>query len=91
VIARGDYRYESGYEAALQLYPDGRGPEALFCANDLLAIGAMDALRKMHGLRIPEDILVAGFDDIPAAGWAAYDLTTFVQERRAGSRTRIFS
>jgi DNA-binding LacI/PurR family transcriptional regulator len=80
VVAKGDYRYESGFEAALELYREGRGPEALFCANDLLAIGAMDALRKAYGLRMPEDVLVAGFDDIPAAGWGAYDLTTFLQD-----------
>jgi DNA-binding LacI/PurR family transcriptional regulator len=83
VVAKGDYRYESGFAAALELYPQGRGPEALFCANDLLAIGAMDALRKTFGLRFPDDVLIAGFDDIPAAGWAAYDLTTFLQD---GSR-----
>ena len=46
-------------------------PEALFCANDLLAIGAVDAMRKSLGMRVPEDVLVAGFDDIPAASWAS--------------------
>ena len=39
----------------------------------------MDALRK-QGVRIPEDVLVAGFDDIPEAAWDAYRLTTFVQD-----------
>ena len=53
---------------------------SIFCANDLLAIGAIDAIRTRLGLRVPEDVLVAGFDDIPMAGWAGYELTTFVQD-----------
>lgn len=78
-IARGDFRYEGGFKAIAGLYRGGRGPEALFCANDLLAIGAIDALRQA-GLRVPEDVLVAGFDDIPAASWRSHDLTTFLQD-----------
>jgi len=54
-------------------------PDALFAANDLAALGAMEALRK-RGMRIPEDVLVAGFDDIPEAAWDAYRLTTFLQD-----------
>ena len=43
-------------------------------------MGAIDAIRSMIGLRVPEDVMLAGFDDIPAAAWLAYDLTTFVQD-----------
>jgi DNA-binding LacI/PurR family transcriptional regulator len=82
-IARADYRYEGGFAAALDMFAGPDRPEALFCANDLIAFGAMDALRDRCGMRVPEDVLVAGFDDIPGAAWAAYDLTTFVQD---GSR-----
>jgi DNA-binding LacI/PurR family transcriptional regulator len=82
-IARADYRYEGGFAAALQMFAGPDRPEALFCANDLIAFGAMDALRNRCGMRVPEDVLVAGFDDIPGAAWASYDLTTFVQD---GSR-----
>ena len=45
-----------------------------------MAIGALDALRKKLGLSVPEDVLVAGFDDVPEASWGAYDLTTVVQD-----------
>jgi DNA-binding LacI/PurR family transcriptional regulator len=45
-----------------------------------VAIGAIDAIRTRLRLRVPEDVLVAGFDDIPMAGWAGYQLTTFVQD-----------
>jgi DNA-binding LacI/PurR family transcriptional regulator len=77
---RGDYRYEGGFAAAADLFAAAKSPDALFCANDLLAIGAIDALRKARGLRVPEDVMVAGFDDIPAASWASVDLTTFKQD-----------
>ena len=80
MVARGDYRYEGGFAAALEMFGRDRRPEALFCANDLLAIGAIDALREKLCMRVPEDVIVAGFDDIPAAAWASIDLTTFVQD-----------
>ena len=48
-----------------------------------MAIGALDALRGALGLRVPEDVLVAGFDDVPEASWGAYDLTTVVQDGSA--------
>jgi len=82
-IGRGDYRYEGGFAAALQLFSGAERPQALFCANDLLAIGAIDALQKSLGLRVPEDVLVAGFDDIPSAAWASVGLTTFRQDAGA--------
>ena len=43
-------------------------------------MGAIDAIRRVVGLRVPEDVMIAGFDDIPAASWLAYDLTTFIQD-----------
>jgi DNA-binding LacI/PurR family transcriptional regulator len=80
VVAEGDYHYDGGFKAALEMFSGAERPEALFCANDLLAFGAMDALRTRLGLGVPDDVLVAGFDDVPAAAWAAYDLTTFVHD-----------
>ena len=82
-VAHGNYRYEGGFAAALELFAGRKRPEALFCANDLLAIGAIDALRTRLGLSVPDDVLVAGFDDIPAAAWASINLTTFVQDAPA--------
>jgi len=82
VIAAGDFLYDGGFNAVLALRERGPLPEALFCANDLMAIGALDALRRCVGLRVPEDLLVAGFDDVPEASWGAYDLTTVVQDGR---------
>jgi DNA-binding LacI/PurR family transcriptional regulator len=79
-IAKGDFLYEGGFNAALALKARGALPDAIFCANDLMAIGALDALRSRMKLRVPEDVLVAGFDDVPEASWSAYDLTTVVQD-----------
>ena len=79
-IATGDFLYEGGFNAILGLGERRPLAEAIFCANDLMAIGALDALRGPMGLRVPEDVLVAGFDDVPEASWGAYDLTTVVQD-----------
>ncbi len=82
-VVVGDYSYDGGVRAARALRDAGAMPEAIFGANDLMAMGALDALRGAAGLRVPEDILVAGFDDVPEASWGAYDLTTVVHDCRA--------
>lgn len=74
---RGEYSYAFGFEAAGELIPtfDGRRT-GVFCGNDLIAMGAMDAIRMHGGLRIPEDVSLLGFDDIPQAAWHSYNLST---------------
>ncbi|MDE1994301.1 MAG: LacI family DNA-binding transcriptional regulator [Rhizobiaceae bacterium] len=74
----GEYSYEAGRRAALEIIK-GKSVDAIFFANDLLAIGGLDALREEGGCRVPEDIAVAGFDDIAMAAWPHYNLTTFSQ------------
>ncbi len=75
----GDYSYESGYQAALRLLDRPERPDAVFCANDLMALAALDAARWQLGLRVPEDVSVIGFDDIAMSAWPKYDLTTIHQ------------
>lgn len=78
--ATGDYRYESGVEAFAQLWTRrGKGLDVVLCANDAMALGAMDAARLKHGLKIPEDLSVVGFDGFGAGRWLAYQLTTVRQ------------
>lgn len=77
--AHGDYTYESGYEAAKELLSHRNPPDAIFCASDIMAIGALDAIRE-HGLLIPDDVSVIGFDDLPMSSWGAYQLTTVRQD-----------
>ncbi|WP_443020484.1 LacI family DNA-binding transcriptional regulator [Shimia sp. Alg240-R146] len=64
--------------AMFSVKPDDR-PDAVFVANDHMAFAVMDELRFGLGLRIPEDVSVVGFDDVPPSAWRAYDLTTMRQ------------
>jgi LacI family transcriptional regulator len=62
----GDFTEAGGYAATLELLALQKRPTAIFAANDSMAIGALSALRE-SGVRVPEDMAVAGFDDIPLA------------------------
>ena len=75
---QGSYAYEDGRAATLRLLAGDAPPDSLFCASDILALGARDAARGL-GARVPDDLAIVGFDDIPMAGWAPYDLTTVRQ------------
>jgi DNA-binding LacI/PurR family transcriptional regulator len=79
--APGLSSYDGAAAAALALFErrDRPRPDALFGVNDIMAMGAIDALRDKLGLRIPQDLLVGGFDDIPEARRAPYHLTTVEQ------------
>ncbi|GAB3600600.1 LacI family DNA-binding transcriptional regulator [Microbacterium tumbae] len=76
-VVRGDFTRGSGRLAAERLIADGL-PPALMCANDQMALGALDALRAA-GLRVPDDLLVTGFDGIDAAAHSRPRLTTVRQ------------
>jgi DNA-binding LacI/PurR family transcriptional regulator len=77
----GRYTYEGGYSAAKKLLKRKNAPDALFCANDIMALGAIDAAREL-GRRIPEDLMIIGFDDIIEASRPGYQLTTIRQPIR---------
>jgi LacI family transcriptional regulator len=77
-FVRGHYTYDGGYAAARELLSGRERPDAIFAANDIMAIGAIDAARDMH-LSVPNDVSVVGFDDIQAARWHSYRLTTVAQ------------
>ncbi len=70
----GAFTVQSGYDATLRL-GDLNALDALVCANDAMAIGALSALRD-QGRQVPEDISLLGFDDIEMAHWPAIQLTT---------------
>ena len=75
----GNFRMDEAQEAARRMCARGDRPEAVFVANDHMAMAALDTLRFELGLRVPDDISVVGYDDVPAAAWPAYDLTTVRQ------------
>ncbi len=72
------YSYADGYSAAARLLAMGRKFTALFAASDVMAIGAIRALRD-HGLRVPEDISVMGFDGLPLGSFLVPQLSTIAQ------------
>lgn len=73
----GDYTYAAGVRAADRLFgPGGPRPDAVLAANDLTALGLLDAVRAKGGLSTPEDVAIIGFDDIEMAGWTGASLTT---------------
>jgi LacI family transcriptional regulator len=78
LVRNGDYTEQAGYAEMQTLLSLPERPSALFAANDLMAIGAMLAVQDA-GLRIPQDIAIMGFDDIPAARLAHPRLTTVRQ------------
>ncbi len=75
ISVEGTYSYDWGYEALEQL---SELPDAIFCANDIIALGVLDALR-LEEVRVPEEVAVIGFDDIAEARRPAYSLTTVRQ------------
>ena len=77
-IAEGDYSQESGYSIVRDWAQRGEVPRALFCASDTMAMGALLALHEAD-YRVPEDVAVMGFDDLPAAQYSIPPLTTVRQ------------
>lgn len=74
-VLRGDFTEASGYRAGQQLLELRQRPQAVFAANDIMAAGCLYALREA-GVRVPQDIALAGFDDIPIAHFVSPALTT---------------
>ena len=74
-IVEGDFTEEAGYRAGREIIAMERRPQAIFAANDMMAVGCMHALREA-GVRVPQDIALAGFDDIPIARYIAPPLST---------------
>jgi DNA-binding LacI/PurR family transcriptional regulator len=73
----GDYSHEHGRRGMHALL-DRHLPQAVFCGDDILALGALDACRE-RGLAVPREIGIVGFDDMPLAAWPGYRLTTVRQ------------
>ncbi|MCB8881394.1 LacI family DNA-binding transcriptional regulator [Acidisoma cellulosilytica] len=79
--AEGFSTYDGGVIAIQKLLKDRKAPlpDALFCINDIMAMGAMDVMTHSYGLSVPTDIMVASFDNIPESGRLPYQLTTIEQ------------
>jgi DNA-binding LacI/PurR family transcriptional regulator len=90
-VAHGDWSSASGYRAAQSL-PVNEGITAIFVANDRMALGVIRALTE-RGVRVPQDVSVAGIDDIPEAAYFSPPLTTvhvgFEESGRVAARSLI--
>jgi len=75
LVVDGDFSEESGWAAGRRIAQMKPRPDAVFAANDMMAVGCMAALGEA-GLRVPDDVAVAGFDDIPVARYLSPPLTT---------------
>ena len=75
MLRHGDWLPLKGYELALELLRSAKPPSALFCANDLMAIGALEAA-SLLGLRVPDDLSVMGYDDQELARYTHPPLST---------------
>ncbi|GAA3342153.1 LacI family DNA-binding transcriptional regulator [Amorphoplanes nipponensis] len=78
LVAQGDFRHESGYAAGGRLLDLAEPPTAVFATSDQMALGVYEAARR-RGLRVPADLSVTGFDDLPEARWSSPPLTTVRQ------------
>jgi LacI family transcriptional regulator len=85
LVVRGEYTREAGRAAAEILLGRPDRPDAIACANDLIAIGVLDAARAL-GLPVPEVLAVTGYDDIDAASLVTPALTTVVNPARQVGR-----
>lgn len=88
-VIAADYSYEGGRGAVQDHAARAARPDAIVCANDMLALGAMDACRFDLGWRVPEDVSVVGFDDVPEAARPGNALTTVRQDSELMANTAV--
>lgn len=88
LVVKGDNTQPTGFTAARRLLELGKPPTAIFANNDSTALGVLDAAHTM-GLRIPEDLSVVGFDDVPQAAMAHPSLTTVRQPMQQMGRSAV--
>jgi LacI family transcriptional regulator len=74
-----EYSHDSGHDRCLELLDAADPPTAIFCGNDVIALGALDAARA-RGVAVPDELSIVGFDDIPLARWESFRLTTVRQD-----------
>jgi len=78
LVVVGDFSHESGFRGAATLQGRPEPPTAIVAANDQMALGVVEAVRR-RGLRVPENVSVVGFDDLPSSRWSSPPLTTVYQ------------
>lgn len=84
----GRYDYGRAFSVATELFQSSMRPDGLFCANDIMAIAAIDAAKEC-GLVAGRDVSIVGFDDVPMASWTSYRLTTVRQRVNVMARAAL--
>ena len=75
----GNFNQDEARQATRKMFSKKEIPDAVFVASDDMAFAVMDVIRFELGLKIPEQVSVVGYDDVPVSSWPAYDLTTVRQ------------
>ncbi|ANW25518.1 LacI family transcriptional regulator [Vibrio coralliilyticus] len=88
-VVEANYDYTAALDDIRQLLKRNDRPDAVFCATDNLAMALMDVARYEFNLRIPQDLQVIGFDNIPQTEWLSYQLTTFRQDFKRLARESV--
>ena len=88
-VLETDFTYEQGRAAFLRHADEAPAPDAVFAANDQIAMGVLDACRFDLGWRVPDDVSVVGFDDVPEAARPTYSLTTVFQDSARMAREAV--
>lgn len=78
-VASGFYSHDGAARATRRLLDVDPRPDAIFCANDVMAAACIDVIRDERGLRVPEDVAVVGYDNSSLAQWPAYGITSIDQ------------
>jgi LacI family transcriptional regulator len=78
LLRQGDFYHESGFAGGASLLDADEPPTAIFASSDQMALGVHEAVRQ-RGLRVPDDVSVVGFDDLPEVRWSSPPLTTVRQ------------
>lgn len=78
-VEYGNYTFEGAAAATRALLSRPDAPDAIFCASDYMAFAAINVAKREFGLKIPQDVSIVGFDNVPESAHSAYDLTSFSQ------------
>ena len=79
ILAINSHEYEGGIDIADVIAARRKQGPGIFCPTDACALGLLDGLRNRHNIKVPQDMSLIGYDDVPQASWAFADLTTVKQ------------
>ncbi|MDN3682900.1 LacI family DNA-binding transcriptional regulator [Vibrio tapetis subsp. quintayensis] len=85
----GSYNYDGCLDTIRKMLTASDRPDAVFCSTDIIAMALMDVAKLEFGIKIPEELQVIGFDDIPQSNWLSYQISTFRQDFKRLARESV--